>query len=43
MKKIDKDQTFAQQVKVLSEVAYGCMRTNNEIDMFEEYFANEES
>jgi dynein intermediate chain 2, axonemal len=43
MKKIDKDQTFAAQVKSLCEVAEKCMLRNNQIDMFEEYFHNEES
>jgi dynein intermediate chain 2 len=43
MKKIDKDQGFATQVKVLCEVAERCMLRNNQIDMFQEYFVNEES
>ena len=43
MKKIDKDQNFAQQVKSLCEVAERCMLKNKQIDMFEEYFVNEES
>jgi dynein intermediate chain 2, axonemal len=43
MKKIDKDQGFATQVKGLCEVAERCMLKNNQIDMFEEYFVNEES
>jgi dynein intermediate chain 2 len=43
MKKIDKDQAFATQVKGLCEVAERCMLKNNQIDMFEEYFVNEES
>ena len=43
MKKIDKDQGFAVQVKGLCEVAERCMLKNNQIDMFEEYFVNEES
>lgn len=43
MKKIDKDQGFASQVKALCEVAQRCMLKNNQIDMFEEYFVNEES
>ena len=43
MKKIDKDQAFATQVKNLCEVAERCMLKNNQIDMFEEYFVNEES
>jgi dynein intermediate chain 2, axonemal len=43
MKKIDKDQGFAAQVKGLCEVAERCMLKNNQIDMFEEYFVNEES
>ena len=43
MKKIDKDQGFAAQVKALCEIAERCMLKNNQIDMFEEYFINEES
>ena len=43
MKKIDKDQGFAAQVKSLCEIAERCMLKNNQIDMFEEYFVNEES
>ena len=43
MKKIDKDQGFAGQVKALCEVAERCMLKNNQIDMFEEYFVGEES
>lgn len=43
MKKIDKDQGFAGQVKALCEVAERCMLKNNQIDMFEEYFIGEES
>lgn len=43
MKKVDKDQNFAQQVKSLCEVAERVMLKNNQIDMFEEYFVNEES
>lgn len=35
MKKIDKDQNFATQVKSLCEVAEKCMLRNNQIDMFE--------
>ena len=34
MKKIDKDQGFAAQVKALCEVAERCMLKNNQIDMF---------
>lgn len=43
MKKVDKDQSFAAQVKSLCEVAERCMLKNNQIDMFEEYFKDEES
>ena len=43
MKKVDKDQSFATQVKALCEVAERCMLKNNQIDMFEEYFKDEES
>lgn len=43
MKKVDKDQNFAQQVKSLCEIAERTMLKNNQIDMFEEYFVNEES
>ena len=43
MKKIDKDQSFAAQVKSLCEIAERCMLKNNQIDMFEEYFKDEES
>lgn len=43
MKKIDKDQGFAAQVKSLCEIAERCMLKNNQIDMYEEYFVNEES
>lgn len=43
MKKIDKDQTFATQVKTLCELAERCMLKNNQIDMYEEYFKDEES
>ena len=43
MKKIDKDQNFAAQVKALCEVAERCMLQNKQIDMFEEYFQDEES
>lgn len=43
MKKVDKDQGFAQQVKALCEIAERTMLKNNQIDMFEEYFVNEES
>lgn len=43
MKKIDKDQSFAAQVKALCDIAEKCMLRNNQIDMFEEYFLNEES
>ena len=34
MKKVDKDQSFAAQVKSLCEVAERCMLKNNQIDMF---------
>jgi hypothetical protein len=34
MKKIDKDQGFATQVKSLCEVAEKVMLRNNQIDMF---------
>ncbi len=40
MKKVDKDQNFASQVKSLCEVAEKIMSKNNQIDMFEEYFFN---
>lgn len=43
MKKVDKDQIFAAQVKSLCELAEKCMLKNNQIDMYEEYFVNEES
>lgn len=35
MKKIDKDQVFAAQVKALCELAEKCMLKNNQIDMYE--------
>ena len=35
MKKVDKDQVFAAQVKYLCELAEKCMLKNNQIDMFE--------
>jgi dynein intermediate chain 2 len=38
MKKVDKDQNFAAQVKTLCEIAERCMLQNKQIDMFEEYF-----
>jgi hypothetical protein len=40
MKKVDKDQAFASQVKALCELAEKCMLKNNQIDMYEEYFQN---
>lgn len=40
MKKVDKDQGFAGQVKALCEAAEKCMLKNNQIDMYEEYFQN---
>lgn len=43
MKKVDKDQNFAAQVKTLCEIAERCMLQNKQIDMFEEYFFQEES
>lgn len=43
MKKVDKDQVFATQVKTICEAAERCMLKNNQIDMYEEYFQNEES
>lgn len=43
MKKIDKDQGFASQVKHLCEIAEKILFKNKQIDMFEEYFMNEES
>lgn len=43
MKKMDKDQGFATQVKELCDVAEKVMLRNNQIDLFEDYFLNEES
>lgn len=43
MKKLDKDQNFAAQVKSLCDIAERCMLQNKQIDMFEEYFFEEES
>jgi dynein intermediate chain 2 len=43
MKKVDRDQGFAAQVKTLCDLAQKCMQKNNQIDMYEEYFLNEES
>lgn len=43
MKKIDKDQGFASQVKHLCTIAEKVMLKNNQIDMYEEYFKDEES
>lgn len=34
MKKVDKDQVFAAQVKNLCELAEKCMLKNNQIDMY---------
>lgn len=40
MKKMDKDQVFAAQVRALCDAAEKCMLKNNQIDMYEEYFQN---
>lgn len=43
MKKMRRDPTlgFSQATKEMTEGAIKCIRQNNEIDMFEEYFAGE--
>jgi dynein intermediate chain 2, axonemal len=42
-KKLDRDTNvgFAPAVRLTSEVAIGCIKQNNEIDQFEEYFPGE--
>lgn len=40
-KKIEKDPGFGQSTKDMMGVIERCVKQNNQIDMFEEYFENE--
>ena len=40
-KKLSKDTTYKEAAKDLTRTAERCIRQNNEIDLFEEYFASE--
>lgn len=41
-KKIEKDTAFTGAVKNLCDTIEDCISQNNQIDLFEEYFHNEE-
>lgn len=41
-KKIEKDSVFTNAVKGLCDTIEDCIKQNNQIDLFEEYFQGEE-
>lgn len=42
-KKIEKDPSFSSSVKDLKHKMDNCIKQNNQIDLFEEYFEGQES